>query len=229
MRISVIIPVYNEANYLPQLLNSILLQTRLPDEIIVCDNNSTDNTVTIARANQSQLPITIITQPIKGIIPTVEAAWRNASGDLILKTDADASLPKDWIRNIITHFHQDPELMACSGPWLASDGNLLDRILCSLGAYGGSYLLTRLRGYPLLLGPNTAFKRSALILVNGYANFPGLDDQVITEKLHLHGAKLDWFANNLVYHSSRRYRRQPQQYILSLLSFFHPRFYVEKA
>ncbi|HIG49027.1 MAG TPA: glycosyltransferase family 2 protein, partial [candidate division Zixibacteria bacterium] len=44
MSISVIIPTFNRASLLPRALHSVLNQTRSPDEIIVVDDGSTDNT-----------------------------------------------------------------------------------------------------------------------------------------------------------------------------------------
>ena len=44
-RVSVVIPVYNGERFLPQQLASIQQQTRLPDEVVVCDDRSNDRTV----------------------------------------------------------------------------------------------------------------------------------------------------------------------------------------
>lgn len=45
--ISVIVPCYNHSKYLKDALNSILNQTRLPDEVILIDDNSTDSTLQV--------------------------------------------------------------------------------------------------------------------------------------------------------------------------------------
>ena len=49
MKVSVVIPVYNEKKRIKKCLDSLLSQSEKPDEIIVVDNNSTDSTVSIVR------------------------------------------------------------------------------------------------------------------------------------------------------------------------------------
>lgn len=49
MRVSLVIPIYNEEKYIKKCLDSVKCQVEKPDEIIVVDNNSTDNTVNIAK------------------------------------------------------------------------------------------------------------------------------------------------------------------------------------
>ena len=48
--LSVVIPYYNEAGFLPQTLRSLLAQTRVPDQLILVDNGSTDGTEELCRA-----------------------------------------------------------------------------------------------------------------------------------------------------------------------------------
>src|SRR3989304_3585243 len=49
MKVSVVIPVYNEEKYIKNCLDSLMNQTEKPDEIIVVDNNCTDKTVSIVK------------------------------------------------------------------------------------------------------------------------------------------------------------------------------------
>ncbi|MEC8832244.1 MAG: glycosyltransferase family 2 protein, partial [Bacteroidota bacterium] len=49
MRISIVIPAHNEAAFLKDCLDSISVQTYLPNEVIVVDDNSSDDTYTIAQ------------------------------------------------------------------------------------------------------------------------------------------------------------------------------------
>src|SRR5476651_1469584 len=50
LTLSIVIPVYNEQGYLKACLDSIAAQADLPDEVIVVDNNSTDDTAKIAKS-----------------------------------------------------------------------------------------------------------------------------------------------------------------------------------
>ena len=62
MKVSLIITVLNEARSLPTLLDSIAAQTRPPDEVIICDGGSTDNTIDLLRAER-RFPLRVIERP----------------------------------------------------------------------------------------------------------------------------------------------------------------------
>ena len=81
MTISVIVCAYNEARYLPACLHSLLAQTRPPDEIIVINNASTDETGAVARA-RSRRPRRR-TSPTKGLVVARETARREAAGEIL--------------------------------------------------------------------------------------------------------------------------------------------------
>ena len=107
--ISIIIPTYNEEKYLPKLLQSIKEQSFNNYEIIVADNNSTDNTVKIAKYYGA-----IITS---GGLP---GAGRNkgsniAIGDILLFLDADVILyNKDFLKGCYDEFkRKDLDVATC--------------------------------------------------------------------------------------------------------------------
>ncbi|MEJ5240816.1 MAG: glycosyltransferase [Anaerolineales bacterium] len=83
MRISVIIPTLNESAYLPRLLQALREQTRPPDEVIVADAGSKDNTVSLALEWGAKV--------VSGGMPAVgrNAGARHAQGEILLFLDAD--------------------------------------------------------------------------------------------------------------------------------------------
>lgn len=95
-KITVIIPAYNEEKYIENSLRSIGLQSRPPDEIIVVDNNSEDNTSKIAKKFGAK----VIFEKQQGPQFAVAAGFANATGDIICGTDADTIVPSDWIERI---------------------------------------------------------------------------------------------------------------------------------
>ena len=62
MKVSLVIPAYNEEKYMKDCLVHIMAQQVRPDEIIVVDNNCTDKTVKIAKL----FPVTIVKEPVRG-------------------------------------------------------------------------------------------------------------------------------------------------------------------
>jgi glycosyltransferase involved in cell wall biosynthesis len=93
MKISIIIPAYNEERYLPLLLDSIKRQSFTDYEIIVADANSTDHTVNVAREYGAKV--------VKGGMPGKgrNAGARAATGDFLFFFDADVVLPIGFLKN----------------------------------------------------------------------------------------------------------------------------------
>ncbi len=108
--ISFVTTVYNEENTISSLLESLFNQTRLPDEVIIVDGDSHDNTVKRIRNFLSTLPknknlpkVHIISKPCN------RSEGRNlgikmAKGEIIVLTDAGCILDKHWIERIIKPF-----------------------------------------------------------------------------------------------------------------------------
>lgn len=84
-RISVLVPVWNNARYLGAALESALTQTRKPDEVIVVDDGSEDDSAAVAEA----YGVRCIREPHRGVGATRNVAWRHASGDFIAWLDSD--------------------------------------------------------------------------------------------------------------------------------------------
>lgn len=97
MRISVVIPAYRQAQYLPDAIESCISQTRLPNEIIVVDDGSPDNTHEIAKKYQ----VKVIRQVNKGLASARNTGIMNAIGDYILFLDSDDILLDNAISAII--------------------------------------------------------------------------------------------------------------------------------
>lgn len=94
--ISVCIATYNGSKYIKEQLDSILCQLSYDDEIIISDDNSTDNTLNIIKEiNDSRIKIVIFKrdksniQPIHLVTTNFENALKYAKGDLIFLADQD--------------------------------------------------------------------------------------------------------------------------------------------
>lgn len=102
--ISIVIPAYNEGRALRRCLDTIAAQTVLPDEVIVVDNNSTDDTVQSAVGYPF---VRIIREPLQGIVYARNAGFDAARSSVIARIDADTLLPKDWIETL-QRFYAEP-------------------------------------------------------------------------------------------------------------------------
>ncbi|HIY68548.1 MAG TPA: glycosyltransferase family 2 protein [Candidatus Alistipes intestinigallinarum] len=86
--ISVIIPLYNKEREIAGTLRSVLAQTRLPDEIVIVDDGSTDRSAEIVRSIASPL-VRLVPQPNAGECAARNRAIAEARGEYIALIDAD--------------------------------------------------------------------------------------------------------------------------------------------
>lgn len=231
MKISLIIPCYNEESFIGQCLESIRHQSRIPDEIIVCNNNSTDNSLKVIKSFQRLLPLKIITQKKKGIIPTIEKAWRNTTGDIVLRSDADNVLPPKWVEKLSNHLIKDKTLAACGGPAWATDGKQPYRFFWNVGQQIGYDLYNLKYNHTFLIGLNFAIRRQVLENINGYHHNLSyvVDDQLLVSKLVKFNYKFRHF-NDCYCFTSCRHLTSFDGVIKAILELgFHFQFYQERA
>lgn len=112
VKVSVVIPAYNEESYIGACLESLMRQKEPADEIIVVDNNCTDNTIAVAK----EFPVKIVTEKKQGMIFSRNKGFDEAQFEIIARTDADTRVPPDWIKRIKNKFKRDNELIAIGGP-----------------------------------------------------------------------------------------------------------------
>ena len=124
MKVSVVIPVYNEEKYIKNCLESLMKQEEKPDEIIVVDNVSTDNTTNIIKNYKD---IKIIKKHFQGIGRARNAGFDQAKGDIIARCDADTIVPTNWIKAIKEDFTKDDSIVAISTPVCIYDIPLINK------------------------------------------------------------------------------------------------------
>jgi len=102
VKISVIIPAFNEEKLLPRCLESLRNQDYEDEyEIIVADNGSTDDTAGIAR----EFGAKVVSCPNRrGVFHARQAGADAACGDIIAQADADTIYPRGWLRRIANQF-----------------------------------------------------------------------------------------------------------------------------
>jgi len=230
MTVSLIIPAFNEENYISPCLESILTQTRLPDEIVICNNASTDGTVGVIKKYIPKLPIKLITEPRQGIRFAVESAWRSASSDIILRCDADCLLPKDWIEKYVNYFEAHPQISAIGGSFRVYDSNNLIKLLTPFAVNLNQILLKIIKGYPVIYGGNFGIRTTVIKKINGYQS--GLstkqDDLIISQKLAQSGFQCQYLNDLWNYTSARRFKNI-KDFTNLFLSGFLKNHYQEKS
>jgi len=112
LRVSVIIPAWNEEDRIAACLQALMAQTIKPYEIIVVNNNSTDQTEVIAHQFKG---IKIIKEDRQGRAFAQKTGFNAATGDILARIDADTIIPQDWVKDVIKIFRSNKEPDAISG------------------------------------------------------------------------------------------------------------------
>lgn len=208
MKISVVIPVFNEEKYLDRCLKSLKNQQVSPDEIIVVDNNCTDNSIKIAKKYRTR----IIKEKKQGMIFARNRGFDAARFEVIARCDADTILPKNWIKKIKESFQKN-KIEALAGLVSFYDHWLLKKNLFFSKLY--FKIMKLLLGHEVLAGPGMALTKKIWRKIK---NEVCLNEKKVHEDIDLaiHIAKygrIKFDPDFLVFASSRRIKNNP-------LSFF---------
>jgi glycosyltransferase involved in cell wall biosynthesis len=169
-RVSVIVPVYNGATTLPALLTALRGQqlTGLGEvEYLFVDNRSNDGSgeivTTFGLANSR-----LLFEPVRGVSAARNRGLMNAQGDVLALIDADCVPARQWLRELVSPFFDDPQLLIAAGG-LASypPRTAAQRFAARYGLNeAGRNLLMR---PPFANGRNMAVRRSAADAIGGWA------------------------------------------------------------
>lgn len=203
MKLSVVIPAYNEEKYIGSCLESLI--DKAGDsiyEIIVVDNASTDNTAAIARKFPG---VRVVKESRKGLTRARQAGLMAAKGDLIAYIDADTHIKDNWFRYVKKEFMRNKRLVCLSAPYSLYDVSKWKRMLVwsywNFLAYPTYMLLMKY----MVLGANFVARRDILLKIGGFdqsIEFYG-EDTNIARRLHKIG-KVKFLRKSLVTSSGRR-------------------------
>ncbi len=134
MKVSVVIPLYNKADSIRRALHSVLSQTAPPDEIVVIDDGSTDDSADIVRSLRVG-NLRLHRQENAGVSAARNAGIRNARNDWIAFLDADDVWKKDFLLTVreLHEKYPDCNVLATSYSLLNWDGKEVSITLGELG------------------------------------------------------------------------------------------------
>jgi len=218
MKISVIIPAYNEEKYIEKCLDSLIEQNFKDYEIIVILNNCTDNTESIVNGFKN---VKIVKEERKGVVYARQAGTLEAKGEIIASADADSLYPKDWLSKIESNFKKDNRIVGLYGPvYLKSESiflRLITKYLYTLFLY-----TSKLIGGENVAGINFAFKKDVFDKVNGYnTGLLSAEDIDLAKRIKQFG-KIKFSSRLIAYSSDRKFKGR---FFKSL--FYHLKNYIK--
>lgn len=153
MTYSIVIPAHNEQDFIGLTLESIINQTILPNEVIVVNDNSTDQTDTIASGYSLQHNFIKVVhqesdsthQPGSKVVKAFLTGYSvlTSNPDIIVKLDADLILPSNYFETVIKHFLSDEKIgmvggfayIDKNGEWVLENLTSKDHIRGAFKAY----------------------------------------------------------------------------------------------
>lgn len=208
MKFSIIIPAYNEANYIKDCVTSILREAKKQPydyEVIVVNNASTDATKDIASAFPM---VKVVDEPKKGLTKARQRGLEEARGELLGYLDADTRLPEGWFEKVTRAYQQYDNLVCYSGPYRYFDAPWHYQKFLHGIWWLSAPISYRLVGY-MVLGGNFVAKKETLLKMGGFNTsiaFYG-EDTDIARRLSKFG-KVVFSMDFFVYASSRRFMRE---------------------
>lgn len=115
LTISVVIPTFNRAMILKEALESLVAQTRKPDEVVVVDNNSSDNTKEVVENFNHGFNVIYVLEPRQGTSTARNTGIKKASGDIVVFIDDDCVADREWLHHLELPFLRDPSIGLVGG------------------------------------------------------------------------------------------------------------------
>lgn len=217
--LTAIICTYNRAKYIGKLLESIAAND-LPKseyEILLVDNNCTDNTREICEAfaaEHQDVRFRYTIEPEQGLSAARNRGIKEAKGDIIVYIDDDALVDSHYLRDYAEWFAAHPETMACGGPieplyetsepeWMSPYTKALLTAWMDYGDKVREYPKGRFPG-----GGNAAYRKQVFEQVGLFntalgrkgGNLMGSEEKDVFDKMHMHGMQVLYLPQPVLHH-----------------------------
>ena len=223
---SIVIPAFNEEKYIKNCLESISkLDTKLNYEVILVDNNSSDQTVSIAKSFQDILNIRIVKESRQSRGAARAKGFEEAKGEMVLSTDADTILYPDWLDILVGSINT--QVLAATTSCKIEDLSPLKNLLLNFIHLTTTIIYGAIFGNSWLFGFSFAISKKVYLEIGGFeTNLQAQEDFDLGYRVHKLG-KIK-FINKPVTFSGRRFKRGLLKGLYAYLRTFIQAFVFKK-
>jgi len=217
LRISAVVCTYSNASLLRRTLDSLVKQTLPPQEyeIIVVDNNSTDNTREVVHGFQKRgsHQIHYVLETTQGLSAARNTGIQHSSGPIISFIDDDAEADPNWLAAVVEAFSQNPDAWAVGGNTFAiwdakRPAWLKDDFLSDLSIQDRGPDKLKLTVGENILGANCSFRREVFVEIGYFPTDLGRvgksllagEEAELCQRIHLQGKGMYHIPDVVVFH-----------------------------
>jgi glycosyltransferase involved in cell wall biosynthesis len=201
MKVSLVVPVKNEADSIECLMASVAGQTRRPDEMIVVDGGSEDGTAEIAEEWMKRRSLSDLRRVVRVDDATPgkgrNIGVANARYEWIAFTDAGIRLEQRWLERLIEVAERDNQIDVVYGSYEPAPETFFER--CAALAYVAPKRLRagrRMRGPAI---PSSLIRREVWEGVGGFPDLRAAEDLIFMEAVERKGYKIGWAPQAVVW------------------------------
>lgn len=208
--VAVVVVARNEAELITRCIGSIAAQSRQPDQVILVDDGSSDDTIALARA---AFPgIEVLAHHTRSLARNRNSGWQAAKTEFVAFLDADCEAPAHWLDSLL-RAAQESGFDVVGGGNAPPQGEsthfdalaiMLDNVVGSRGSVQGQ-VPREPREVDHLPTLNVMYRRSALVRVGGFdAGFTQIgEDEDLSRRLAASGSRFLAIADATVIHRQR--------------------------
>lgn len=201
MKVSVLIPCHNEEKSIKLCLLTCLNQSRKADQIVVVNDGSNDKSLKILKEFGKKITLVNISQPTGNKSYAQQIGLKKIKGDILITTDGDTFLEKDFIKNIIQEF-EDPKVMACAGYVESLEVNWLTacrQIEYLIGQELHKLAQSKINALFVIPGCAAAYRTKIFKKSISFDHDTLTEDLDFTYKFHEQGLKISYCKKAIVY------------------------------
>ncbi|WP_411732517.1 glycosyltransferase family 2 protein [Paeniglutamicibacter sp.] len=217
-KVSVVIPCYNYAKYLPAAVHSVATQEGIQTQIIVVDDASTDDSLNVANelANQYTQLIVLDNKTNRGPVETFNRGLEFVTGEFLVRLDADDLLTPGSLRRSVDVAQSDPDIGLVYGHPIHFTGDTLPRARREVKGWahwdGLQWLEDRCRtGLNVITSPEVLMRMSVVRQVGGQRNLAHTHDMEMWMRIasvshvaYIRGADQAWHRDHAGSLSARK-------------------------